>query len=44
MVAKQIGNFWLMGGVTPKQFSLGILINKYTISIDLAFVWVSLEW
>lgn len=41
---KEFNRFWLMFGASLKQFSLGISISSYAISIDLAFVWVSLEW
>jgi hypothetical protein len=43
MTSKKIGKIWLAWGRVP-GFSLGICINKYFITVDLVFWYVSIEF
>lgn len=43
MASKKIGRGWVAWGRVP-GFSLGICINKYFITVDLVFWYVSVEF
>lgn len=41
---KKILGKWVSYGYSWRRFALAFCIDKYTVSIDLVFIWVSVEF
>ena len=39
-----IKNHFLEFGFNPRQFALGLTINRYHITLDLVFLWIAFEF
>lgn len=37
-------HFWLVFGAQWNTFSLGLSIGKFGFTLDLGFIWMSVEW
>ena len=35
---------WLSVGFSPRRFGLGFSVDKYSLSIDFACFWITLEY
>jgi hypothetical protein len=44
IVAKYVGRLGIHAGASWHHFSVGFSVDRYSFSIDLGFVWVSLEF
>ncbi len=40
----KLGKWWFVCGINWKRFAIGFSISKYSLDIDLIFVWVGIEF
>jgi hypothetical protein len=40
----KIRNRWLEFGFNTSQFSLGLTVNRYHVTLDLVFFWIAVEF
>jgi len=44
MWSKEINNHWLSVGIHKRGIALGFSVSKYSIDLDLIFIFISLEF
>ena len=44
IASKNIGRFAFDIGFNKRQFAIGVDISKYSSSIQLGWVWLSIDW